>query len=509
VYTPLNPAPVPITSSPLESVEADWLFVPVCEAEPAASLAPLDAVSGGEVARAIGSGEFGGKRFESVVLTIPEGRARARRLALVGAGPLFEYSADVVRRVAAAAALLARDRRAGMAAFVHRAAAGGDGAAGIETAAWVQAITEGLTSAEFDVGRYKSAGAETRPPASFAIVMDGPADEAARVAAARGRLVAHCANLARELVNEPGNLLPPPVFVERARELVSGTPLSFEVLDERAIVERGLGLVAGVGQGSRQPPRVMVIRHEPSGAPAAPVLGLVGKGITFDSGGLSIKSADGMERMKDDMAGGAAVVAAMRAIAMLDVPTRVVAVIPAAENMPGGGAMRPGDVLRGGSGRSVEVINTDAEGRLLLADGLWLARQLGATHLADIATLTGACMVALGRSTAGLFGRPDSWRDFVRGVADRSGEAIWPLPLVDDEREQLKSDIADSTNSGSRYGGAVTAALFVGEFAGDCPWAHIDVAGPAWAAEARPFLPKGPTAFGVRTLVGLALAMRT
>jgi leucyl aminopeptidase len=265
-----------------------------------------------------------------------------------------------------------------------------------------------------------------------------------------------------------------------------------------------MGLIAGVGQGSREEPRLISLVYDGTDAPAAPVLGLVGKGVTFDSGGLSIKSADGMERMKDDMAGGAAVLLAMRAIALIGAPIRVVGVIPSVENMPGGGAIRPGDVLRSASGRTVEVVNTDAEGRLLLGDGLWYARRLGATHLVDIATLTGACMVALGRTTTGVFGTPDAWRDHVRGVADRCGERAWPLPLFEDYRELLKSEIADTVNCAGRYAGAILAATFVGEFAGGIPWAHLDIAGTAWNDEAKPWMPKGPTGAGVRTLTALA-----
>jgi leucyl aminopeptidase len=302
------------------------------------------------------------------------------------------------------------------------------------------------------------------------------------------------------------------VLADRARELTAGTALKIEVLDENAIGELGMGLLSAVGRGSKEPPRLIAITHEPAAADrgdrqAGPVLGLVGKGVTFDSGGISIKSADGMERMKDDMAGGAAVIAAMRAIALLGIPLRVIGVVPAAENMPGGGALRPGDVLRSASGRTVEVLNTDAEGRLILGDALWFARARGATHLVDIATLTGACTVALGKLTAGIFGRPDDWRDTVLQAARRSGEPSWPLPLVEEEHEQLESDIADTTNSGSRYGGAITAALFVGAFAGDLPWAHVDIAGPAWLSEGKRYAPKGATGFGVRTLVELARTM--
>jgi len=264
-----------------------------------------------------------------------------------------------------------------------------------------------------------------------------------------------------------------------------------------------MGLLLGVARGSVEPPRLIVMHHEPAGAPQAPVLGLVGKGITFDTGGISIKPAEGMERMKDDMAGGAAVVCAMRAISLLKAPIRVVGVVPTTENMPGGRAMKPGDVLTGASGKTVEVINTDAEGRLILGDGLWYAQHLGATHLVDVATLTGACVVGLGKAASGLFGRPDGWRELVRGVAQRAGDRCWPMPLYDEYFDQIRSEIADILNSGGRAGGACTAAAFLKEFAGEVPWAHMDIAGTAWAEEGKPYQPKGPIGVAVRTLAEL------
>jgi leucyl aminopeptidase len=251
----------------------------------------------------------------------------------------------------------------------------------------------------------------------------------------------------------------------------------------------------------------MVMRYEPADAPASPVLGLLGKGVTFDTGGISIKPADGMERMKDDMAGGAAVVCAMRAIGLLKPNLRVIGLVPAVENMPGGRAAKPGDVIRSASGKTVEIINTDAEGRLILGDTLWYARQLGATHLVDVATLTGACVVALGRTTSGLFGGPESWISLVRRVADRAGDRCWPMPLFDDYRDQLHSEIADIMNTGGRPAGAITAAMFLREFTGGLPWAHLDVAGTAWTDELKPYHAKGPIGVGVRTLAELAFTV--
>ena len=256
----------------------------------------------------------------------------------------------------------------------------------------------------------------------------------------RGRVLGEASNFARELANEPSNVLTPRVFADRAAAGAREAGVAVEILDEEAIRALGMGLLLGVAQGSHEPPRLLVLRHDPPGAPKAPVLGLVGKGVTFDTGGISIKPADGMERMKDDMAGGAAVVAAMRAIAQLKAPIRVVGVVPMTENMPGGHAVKPGDILKGAGGKTVEVINTDAEGRLILGDALWYAQQLGATHLVDVATLTGACVVALGKIVSGLFGRPDAWRETVNGVANRAGDRCWPMPLYDEYFDQAQRD---------------------------------------------------------------------
>jgi leucyl aminopeptidase len=321
---------------------------------------------------------------------------------------------------------------------------------------------------------------------------------------ARGRIIGESANLARALCQEPGNILTPRVFADRAAQMAAAAGLQAEILDEAAIAERGMGLLLAVARGSAEPPRVIVLRHTPTGAPERPVLGLVGKGITFDTGGISIKPAEGMDRMKDDMAGGAAVLAAMRAMSLLNAPMRVVGVIPSTENMPGGRALKPGDVITGASGKTVEVNNTDAEGRLVLGDGLWLAQQLGATHLVDVATLTGACMVALGKVASGVFGAPDPWLHHVQQTALGVGERCWPLPIYEEYFEQLRSEIADMVNSGGRPAGAITAALFVREFTNGLPWVHVDIAGTAWADEAKPYQPKGPTGAMVGPLTELA-----
>ena len=484
------------SGGPLSAIDADLLIVPWFQGETVEAVPELDAATGGELGRALTSKEFSAKPFELYWAALTGWRAR--RVAVIGGGG-SERGTEMVRKLATAGALAARQRRVPRAAFAVR----GHGIA----ADLAQAVAEGLTLAEFHGGSYKTDDPPPAAVASWTVVASDDVDGArtmAERAVARGRILGECSNLARELSNEPGNVLPPREFARRATALASEVGIKTEILDEVQIEKLGMGLLLGVARGSAEPPRVMVFRYDPPGAPKAPVLGLVGKGITFDTGGISIKPAEKMEQMKDDMAGGAAVACAMRAIALLKAPMRVIGVVPTAENMPGGKAIRPGDVLTSASGKTVEVINTDAEGRLILGDGLWYARQLGATHLVDVATLTGAVVVALGKVTSGIFGTPDAWVERVRAVANRAGDRAWPLPVFDDYKDQIKSEIADLMNTGGRAAGSITAAMFLKEFVGDLPWAHLDIAGTAWVDEARPYVPKGPSGVAVRTLANLA-----
>ena len=495
-------APIECTAAPPGEVETDVLIVPWFEGDTPAAVPGLDRAVAGDLARALESREVAGRLYEVFLARVTDPSWKARRVAIAGAGPAAAYTGDLARKLASACGLAMKQRRVARAAFLVR----GDGPHRVDPGEHAQAVAEGLTLAEFNVGRYKTGDAPLPAP-SWTIVAAGVAESrmpAFEDAVRRGRLLGECSNLSRELCNEPGNSLTPREFARRSADILSGTGLTFEVLDEQAIEKLGMGLLLGVARGSHEPPRLMVIRHEPAGAPKGPVLGLVGKGITFDTGGISIKPADGMERMKDDMAGGAAVVCAMRAISTLNAPVRVIGVVPTTENMPGGRAIKPGDILKSAAGKTVEVINTDAEGRLILGDGLWYARTLGATHLVDVATLTGSIVVALGKITSGLFGSPQPWVDVVRRVADRAGDRVWPMPTFEEYFEQIKSDIADIMNTGGRPAGSVTAALFLKEFAGGLPWAHLDIAGTAWLEEARPYLPKGPSGVAVRTLAELA-----
>jgi leucyl aminopeptidase len=334
------------------------------------------------------------------------------------------------------------------------------------------------------------------------VVAPGRAELATAVR--RGAIAGRAVNLARWLSDEPPNVLPPRTLAEQARAVLDETGVGVEVVDEAGLAGLNMNLLLAVGRGSAEPPRLIVMRYVPATASGPRVLGLVGKGVTFDTGGISIKPAESMDKMKHDMSGAAAVIGAMRAIAELKPPVPVLGVVPAVENMPGGRALRPGDIVAGAAGKTVEVLNTDAEGRLILADALWYARAHGATELVDVATLTGACVIALGRVCSGLFGSPQSWVDAVQQAAGRAGERFWQLPADEDYLELLKSDVADMTNTGGRAGGAIAGAMFLREFTGGVPWAHLDIAGTAWADEPKPWQPKGATGVATRTLIELA-----
>jgi leucyl aminopeptidase len=331
-----------------------------------------------------------------------------------------------------------------------------------------------------------------------------PDETELRAVIEQGRIIGESQNFTRELVNEPGNRMTPTMMAEHARRMAESLnlpELKIETYGADKIKELKMGAFWSVAQGSDEPPALIVARYEPQGAPEKPVIGLVGKGITFDTGGISIKPAEGMEKMKYDMAGGAAMLGALRAIALLKPKVRVIAVVCATENMPSGKAQKPGDVQIAMSGKSIEIINTDAEGRLVLADGLHYARQLGATHLVDAATLTGACVVALGYVNAGVFTNDDQMWERFRRALQRAGEKMWRLPVDTDYQELIRSSIADIKNTGGRWGGAITAAMFLKEFVDDTPWMHLDIAGTAWEEENKAWIAKGPSGIAVRSLV--------
>jgi len=351
----------------------------------------------------------------------------------------------------------------------------------------------------------KVEGGSGQTAANVEKVVESPApgvDRAAIEAAfAEGVIVGESQNFARALVNEPGNKLTPTILGHCAAKMAAEVGLKWSVYSTDKLHELKMGAFWSVSQGSEEPPALIVLRYEPEGVTEGPVVGLVGKGITFDTGGISIKPSEKMELMKYDMAGGAAMIGAMRAIALLKPKLRVIGIVCAAENMPDGKAQKPGDVQTAMSGKTIEIINTDAEGRLVLADGLTYARSLGATHLIDAATLTGACVVALGGIYAGSFTNDEATYERFEKTLAVSGEKFWRLPLGDEYAEQIKSDIGDIKNTGGRWGGAITAAEFLKVFAEDTPWIHLDIAGLAWNEESKPYIAKGPSGVAVRSIL--------
>jgi len=443
----------------------------------------------------IASGELTGKPLELGMLYRPAG-VKARRVLFVGGGKEAKFNPNDLRKVAGAAARHLKSKNIlnlaiALPSGVHFHA---DNA--------VRAAVIGALIADFDPDIYKSDRKDQRIQSLTIVAPKGSDEKLLRSAIEEARIIGEAQNFARELVNEPGNRLTPSILAGRARKMAGETGLECEVLGPDEIKALKMGAFWSVAQGSDEPPALIVLKYSPAGAPDGPVLGLVGKAITFDTGGISIKPADGMEKMKYDMAGGAAMLGAMRAVAQLKPKVKVNAVICASENMPSGKAQKPGDVQIAMSGKSIEIINTDAEGRLVLADGLTYARtKLGCTHLVDAATLTGACVVALGMINAGIFSNDDAMYERFQKALHQAGEKMWRFPLDDEYRDNIKSNIADIVNSGGRYGGAVTAAMFLKEFVEDKPWIHLDIAGTAWIDEAKPFIAKGPSGIAVRSLI--------
>ncbi len=442
-------------------------------------------------AEIISSGEVTGKSLETTLLHQPA-KLKAKRLLLLGGGQAKKFTAADLRRLTGAAVRALKSRGMRSFAFV----APGEGGRPEEA---VKAIVEGAFIGNFDSDTYKSDRKDQKIDA-LAIVASGD-QGSLQQAIEEARILGESQNFTRELVNEPSNHMTPTILAQHAKKMCQEVGLKCEVYGAEKIKELKMGAFWGVAQGSDEPPALIVMRYEPAGAPEKPVLGLVGKGITFDTGGISIKPADGMEKMKYDMAGGATMIGAMRAIALLKPKVRVIGIVCATENMPSGKAQKPGDIQTAMSGKTIEIINTDAEGRLVLADGLCYARQLGCTHLIDAATLTGAVVVALGYYQAGIFSNDDAFYEKFTKALAASGEKMWRLPVTDEYLDQTRSSIADLMNTGGRWGGASTAAAFLKEFAEDTPWLHLDIAGTAWMEEQKAWIAKGPSGIAVRSLV--------
>jgi leucyl aminopeptidase len=452
---------------------------------------------------ALTSGEFKAGLGEIALLHAPAGLA-AERLLLVGLGKAKDLSLDRIRKGAGTAVRAAKPRsiRSVAIAFPDAQALPDGPATELSATLTARAIVEGAVFGQEDYDTYRSDRKDLSVN-SFTLVAPEPSPEI-KSGFDEGVVVAAAQNFTRALVNEPGNILTPTVLGARAKAMCDEAGLKCEVHSSDKLQELKMGAFWAVAKGSAEPPALIVMTYESPTAPAAdaPVFGLVGKGITFDTGGISIKPADGMEKMKYDMAGAAAMIGAMQAIARLKPPFKVIGVVCSAENMPDGRAYKPGDVLTAMSGKTIEVVNTDAEGRLVLADGLHYAKTLGCTHLIDAATLTGACVVALGMINAGLFSNDDAACAKFEGALATSGEKFWRLPCTDDYRDHIKSEIADMMNTGkNRYGGATSAAMFLKEFAGDTPWVHLDIAGCAWNEEKKPWHAYGPSGIAVRSII--------
>jgi len=463
-------------------------------------IAEIDQATGGLLRKLAKSGELTGKTLEFTLVHSPAG-LKAARLLLVGAGKREQFNGATLRKIAGAALRYLKSKSVKQIAFLVR-----EKDATEESA---QVVVEGLLAANFESDKYKTDKKNNKSVDTLALAGYSDAERAAgEKGLARGRVIADAQNFARDLVNEPSNKLTPKMLAEKAEAMAREAGLAVDILDEKKIADLKMGALLSVAQGSVEPPRMIVVTYTPPNLkPGAPVIALVGKAVTFDTGGISIKPADGMEKMKYDMAGGATMLGTIRALAALKPAVKVICVVPSTENMPGGKAQKPGDIQTAMSGKTIEVLNTDAEGRLILADAITYAKQLGATHIVDAATLTGAIVVALANINVGVFGSDQPWTDKLLASAKATGEKMWQMPIDDEYREFIKGSVADIQNIGSgKGGGAITGAMFIKEFAGDTPWIHLDIAGTAWNDDAKPWLAKGPTGVALRTLVHLVMS---
>ena len=458
-------------------------------------LKDLDSLTGGVIKSIIDSEELKGKEGESVYLhLVGNSEIKAQRLLLVGVGERVDYTTAQASQMAGTAVRALREKNVKSIAVLPRL----DGNAEDVAAA----VVEGSFMALFDPDKYRTKDKEAREISKLVVVMDGD-ENAIKRGCERGRIIGESVNFTRDLANEPGAYMTPTNMSERAREVATEFGLSIDVLDEARMEQEGMGSLLSVSHGSEEPAKLIVLKYTPANATEAggDLLAFVGKGITFDSGGISLKPGENMELMKYDMTGGATVMGAMRAIAQIKPSIPVLGVMPCSENLPSGKATKPGDVVRAMTGKTIEVINTDAEGRLVLADAIAYAKKLGATTIVDIATLTGAVSIALGDVNTAVIGTDQELISEIIAAGKEAGEKYWQLPLDKEYSRQIKSDIADIKNVGGRKAGTITAAAFLKEFADGVSWAHLDIAGTAWCEEAKPYRAKGPTGVAVRTFV--------
>jgi leucyl aminopeptidase len=494
-----------VTEGAAASFATEVLVVPVVQGDaPSGVAAEVDGAAGGHLAEAMGRKEFRGKKGDLLYVSGPAG-VSARRVLYAGVGDADKLTPEALKRAAGGVGrALTRSRyREAAIAPLRLDAAFGPVAEGLGAGAWVEGIA--LGTYRFDAYKTQEEDREPIVLAAVTLLLPPGADvDAAQKGIATSEALVEGMRLAIDLTNHPSDVVTPSRLAEEAGRIAQEFRMRVEVLDADRMRELGMGGMLGVAQGSAEPPRFIILEH--NGAEGAPVV-LVGKSITLDTGGISIKPAAGMEEMKGDMAGGAAVLGTLLACGRLRVPLHVVGILPAAENMPSGTAQNPGDVLKTMSGLTVEVINTDAEGRLVLADGLAYGNTLQPRAMLDIATLTGACIVALGNLAVGMMGNDDALKKTLTEVGNETGERVWELPLWDEYHESIKSDVADIKNTGGRAGGTITAGCFLQRFAGDTPWVHLDIASTAWTDKPGDYLPKGGTGVGVRLMTGLLMRL--
>jgi len=493
---------VKVIAGDITQIEADAIVVNLFEGveQPGGATAAVDKALDGGVTRLISNGEIKGK-FGEVGIIHTLGKLPTGIVAVAGLGKRQDFTLDKVRGVAGEFCRSLRKLNCHrIATILH-----GAGIGGIATEASVEAIVEGSLLGLYSFTRYKKSEYE-----DIREILIVEREESKLPALERGvhkgKIMAEATALARDMVNEPANCMTPSRMSVIAKEIANEHNLEFNVLDSNDMEAMGMGALLGVAKGSSQAPKLITLSYK-GDVSSKNAIGFIGKGVTFDSGGISIKPSEGMGEMKDDMAGGAAVMAALSAIAQLKLKINVAGIIPATENLPSGSALKPGDVLKAMSGKTIEVISTDAEGRLILADALSYAVKQAFSPLVDVATLTGACRVALGTGYSGVFGNDQELVDKVLKAGSEAGEKLWQMPMPEEYKEQNKSEIADIKNTGDKYGGAITAALFLAEFVDNTPWVHLDIAGTASSSKESGYVVKGATGVGVRTLVELALSL--
>src|SRR2546430_1193811 len=486
------------SSQSYEQIDAQALAIAVFKDDKAdhGILKELDAATGGLINRVIETEEFKAKEGETAYFHIADSELKAHRLLLIGCGERDAYKTQQVSQMAGTAARFLRSKNAKSIAIIPRAE--GD----VEKVA--QRAIAGAIMGLFELDKYRTKDKERRELERIVVAIEGADEKVLKRGAERGRIIGESVNFTRDLANEPGVFMTPTILADRAKEIARKFGLSVDVLDQRRMEKLGMGSLLGVSRGSDEPPKLIVLKYQPRKIDKPhkdELLALVGKGITFDSGGISLKPGENMELMKYDMTGAATVIGTMRAIAQLKPAVPVLGVAPCSENLPSGKATKPGDILKAMTGKTIEVINTDAEGRLVLADAIAYAKQLGATRIIDMATLTGAVSIALGDVNTGILGTDQSLIDGAIEAGREVGERFWQLPLDKEYSNQIKREIADIKNVGGKKAGTITAAAFFKEFAEDTPSAHLDIAGTAWGDPATPYRSKGPTGVAVRTLV--------